>query len=462
MIYRISPLLPVLAAMWLSTIPAIGQRTSGEPWYLRPKRVNTLSDSINTTAARYSAAMDSLILERRENKLHTAEETLENPYYFPLFSSSTIFGSTLRSELALLPPAKLSFALTGKSLVPPATGAVNRALLHNYASRPYDVKFDLSAPILPPPPHEDSVQEKDDKKLHHSTDMETPEKVVQKGNELQKTFTPGEFHITVRRPNFWTVKGNFSLEFMQYYVTENWYKGGDDYLSMLGTFNIEANYDNKQKFTSNNKLETRLGFQTISSDSKHKFKTNADLLRMTNKIGIQATKHWYYTLMLQSWTQFYKTFNANSDDVTSDFMSPFETIVSLGMDYKLSKKKASLSATLSPIAINVKYCDRSAIVGRFGIDQGKHHKSTFGSTVTINGNVKFCDAISWSWRYYAFYDYKHLKMEWENTINLRVNKYLSTKLFLYPRFDNSVTKTEDNKSYVQFNEQLSISLNLSF
>ena len=118
MIYRISPLLPVLAAMWLSTIPAIGQRTSGEPWYLRPKRVNTLSDSINTTAARYSAAMDSLILERRENKLHTAEETLENPYYFPLFSSSTIFGSTLRSELALLPPAKLSFALTGKSLVP--------------------------------------------------------------------------------------------------------------------------------------------------------------------------------------------------------------------------------------------------------------------------------------------------------------------------------------------------------
>ena len=462
MIYRISPLLSVIAAMWLAVLPATGQRATGDSWFSRQKNTNSLSDSISATAAHYSAALDSLILRRKIYSINTAEETLENPYYFPLFSSSTIFGSTLRAELALPPQGKPSLAFSDKSLVPPAASAINRALLYNYASRPYSVKFDLTTPILPPPPSVSPTQEKDDKKLHHNTDVETPEKVVQKGEKVQETFTPGEFHITVRRPNFWTVKGNFSLEFMQYYVTENWYKGGSDFLSMLGNFNVEANYDNKQKFTSNNKLETRLGFQTLSSDTHHKFKTNADLLRMTNKIGLQATKHWYYTLMLQSWTQFYKTFNANSDDVTSDFMSPFEAIVSLGMDYKLSKKKASLSATLSPIAINVKYCDRSAIVGRFGIEQGKHHKSTFGSTVTVNGNVKFCDAISWSWRYYAFYDYKHLKMEWENTINLRVNKYLSTKLFLYPRFDNSVTKKEGHKSYVQFNEQLSISLNLSF
>ena len=129
--------------------------------------------------------------------------------------------------------------------------------------------------------------------------------------------------------------------------------------------NAEANYDNKEKLTFSNKLEMRLGFQSSQSDTQHEYKTNADQIRLTNKLGLQAAKRWYYTVMLQSWTQFYPGYQANDPKVYSDFMSPFESVLSVGMDYKYKKGSFELSATLSPIAADYKYVDRLALAGDY-------------------------------------------------------------------------------------------------
>ena len=69
--------------------------------------------------------------------------------------------------------------------------------------------------------------------------------------------------------------------------------------------------------------------------------------------------------------------------------------------------------------------------------------------------------ISWTSRLYFFTNYKKTQVEWENTINLSINRYLSTKLFLFPRFDDG-TKKADDASYFQFKENLSVGLNLNF
>lgn len=82
------------------------------------------------------------------------------------------------------------------------------------------------------------------------------------------------------------------------------------------------------------------------------------MIRMTNKLGLRATKHWYYTFMLQSWTQFYRGYRSNDTKVYSDFMSPFENLFSIGMDYKFNCKNFDMSAAISPIAANFKYVDR--------------------------------------------------------------------------------------------------------
>lgn len=395
-----------------------------------------------------------------------------NPYFYPLIASNSLMREPLHRMLGSLPPQDSDQPTNYCSLLPQALSQISLMTAEMYVLRPDAVTTDLTgmesavneniatnAPFRQLPGNNNEEVKKNENVASAPTTF-VPKHVI---DDSVDTFDMSDFHITIRRPNFWTLRGSFSTQFMQYYVSENWYKGGENHVSMLGMFNFEANYDNKRKITFTNKLETKLGFQTSPSDTHHHFKTNADLLRLTDKLGIQATKRWYYTVMLQSWTQFYKAYKANSETVSSDIMSPFESVLSVGMDYKLQKKRVNLTATLSPGAINMKYCDRTPLVTNYGIEAGKHSRFDFGSTVTINMTLKFCEQVNWVSRLYAFYDYKdHLKAEWENTINLKVNKYLSTKLFLYPRFDNNVTKKKPEDKYIQFNEYLSVGLDLNF
>ena len=160
--------------------------------------------------------------------------------------------------------------------------------------------------------------------------------------------------VEVKKPNFWTYKGDGFLQFLQNYVSGNWYKGGESNYSMLSALTLEANYDNKSKWKWDNKLELKLGFQTSPSDTINKFKTNEDLIRLTSKVGLQATKHWYYTLQFIGYTQFTRGLKANDRRTYSDFMSPFNLNLSLGMEYKMEwfNKRLTGTINISPLALN--------------------------------------------------------------------------------------------------------------
>ncbi|MBO4964424.1 MAG: DUF3078 domain-containing protein, partial [Prevotella sp.] len=80
--------------------------------------------------------------------------------------------------------------------------------------------------------------------------------------------------IVIMKPKFWTYNGNGNLQFIQNYVSGNWYKGGESNYSMVGDVTLNANYNNKSRLKFENKLELKLGFQTSRGDTLHKFKTN--------------------------------------------------------------------------------------------------------------------------------------------------------------------------------------------
>ena len=275
--------------------------------------------------------------------------------------------------------------------------------------------------------------------------------------------------VEVQKPKFWTRKGDGFLQFMQNYVSGNWYKGGESNYSAVGALTLQANYDNKNKWKWDNKLELKLGFQRTSTDSVHKYKSNEDLIRYTGKVGLQATKKWYYTLQLIAYTQFTRGLKANDAKTYSDFMSPFNLNVGLGMDYKVEAfdKKLTGTVNLSPIALNYRYVDRSWFNGtdwfpsRYGIDDGKHSLLDFGSQITADLEWKLNDIVKWKSRFYAFTSYKRTEIEWENTFTLQVSKYISANLFLYPRFDDS-GKRDSDLGYWQFKEYSSIGFNYTF
>ena len=338
--------------------------------------------------------------------------------------------------------------------------AVDDALMHAYLSRPDlvqatetqmqqsgELRQDIDAPI------------RQDVTMTEELDAPLPE---------EQDAAPVD--VVVEKPNFWTRKGDGYLQFMQNYVSDNWYKGGESNYAAVGALTLEANYDNKSRWKWDNKLEMKLGFQTSPSDTVHKFKANEDLLRLTSKVGLQAIKRWYYTLQVQAYTQFYRGLKANKTDIFSDFMSPFNLNAGLGMDYKVEAfgKKLTGTINLSPLAVNYRYVDRANLAKSFGVktERGHTHALTdFGSQVTAVLEWKMNDVVTWKSRFYGFTSYERAELEWENTFALRVSKYITANLFLFPRFDDSNLKYDDDgvrMSYWQFKEYSSLGFTYTF
>ena len=408
----------------------------------------------------YSQYLDSL--EQLKNRYQTwhyeKEDTLSNPYYFYLFLPPTMYDDVAARQInpASTPqPRTLPSTPSVMKETQERLNMMDQALMSTYVETPWLIRYESKDVPLPTitTPENNTMEVKP--KVNFTEKVNQPDPIAS---------IPGEnndWDIAVRKPNFWTFKANPSLQWTQNYVSDNWYKGGESNNSFLAQVVIDLNFDNKKKFIFTNKLEMKLGFQTSKGDEQHKLRTNADLIRMTNKIGHQATKHWYYALTLQSWTQFYPSYKKNDPKVYSDFMSPFESLLTIGMDYKLSKKKFNINASLSPLAGHLTYVDRKDLAASRGWGPGKHSHFDIGSNITVTYNWNMFKNVSWSGRIYYYTNYDNTKIEWENTFNLTINKFLKTKLFLYPRFDDSVARLE-GKSYFQFYELLSFGFDYTF
>ncbi len=269
--------------------------------------------------------------------------------------------------------------------------------------------------------------------------------------------------IVVKKPNFWKYSGDYYLQMLQNYVSSNWYKGGESNYSMVASITMQANYNNKQKVKLDNKLEMKLGFQTSRGDTLHSFKTSEDLIRYTGKLGLQASKKWYYSLQLIAYTQFMRGYKSNDKMVYSDILSPLNINLSVGMDYNVAwfNKKLTGNIHLAPLAYNFKYVGRKELATRYGLDEGKHTLNDFGSECTVDLTWAFTNTIKWKTRLYGYTTYERAEVEWENTISFQFNKYITSNLFIYPRFDDGAKKDESH-GYWQLKEYMSIGFAYSF
>lgn len=364
--------------------------------------------------------------------------------YFRLFAPTTFYHNIANKSLSIEPD---------QTSDDPVAEAIDAALLHIYLNRPDLVNTT-----------ETELQEIGNVRADVNQPIKNQVKLVEKV-ESPVIDMPDDVptEIMIQKPKFWTKKGDGYLQFMQNFVSDNWYKGGESNYSMVGALTLEANYDNRNKWKWDNKLEMKLGFMHTRSDSVHKFKSNEDLIRYTSKVGLEAAKNWYYTLQLLAYTQFTRGLKANDLNTYSDFMSPFNLNLGLGMDYKVATKDKRLTGTvnLSPLAVNYRYVDRLDLATSYGLDEGKHSLVDFGSQVTADVTWKINDVVSWKSRLYAFTSYKRAEIEWENTFTLRVSKYISANLFLFPRFDDSGVK-DDDLGYLQFKEYSSIGFTYGF
>ena len=330
--------------------------------------------------------------------------------------------------------------------------AVDRALLSAYVRHLDLVRF-TEKEIEAGPSYRDNI-EKEEKSR--------PSVLKLFASESMSYVKPEDAEVVIHKPNWWVTGGSGSIQFSQSHISKNWYNGGEGTHSLLGNLQLFANYNDREKWQWENLLDAKLGYISAPSDKYHSYLVNNDQLRIASKVGLRAINHWYYTLHTEFKTQFCNGYGANSLTLNAAFLSPAYWTSGLGMDYKLNKEKVTLSVLLAPITYTMKIVTNPDVDEvSLGLKEGATTAHDFGSQMQANLTWKAFSFLNVTSRFDYLTSYKTVRIEWENTFNFILNRYLSAKLYVYGRFDDGVAPSE-NGSYFQINENFGFGLNYTW
>ena len=184
-------------------------------------KLNQYQDSL----AIYKARLDSV---QTLQKAYTAFDK------YRLFTSSTFYNDVAQQKLGLNTEMKDS-----------VSQEIDNALMNIYLKHPELIKVS-----------EAEINEAGAVNQQITKPIENTEKLVEKTPDAAvETVIAPEPEVVVKKPNFWTFKGDYAVQFLQNYISGNWHKGGESNYSALASATMEANYNNKQKVKWDNKLE---------------------------------------------------------------------------------------------------------------------------------------------------------------------------------------------------------------
>ena len=255
------------------------------------------NDTVSYLYDKYISVLDSL------NNPDTPERYIEiDPDYYKLFVPATYYKSsigqlsTIKKDALMPDKTKTTIQkyfsvdnsiFTTKERV---NKVVDKALLNLYLNNPEAIVF-TEDELEKAGVFVDNIESEEDANASNVKNNMIDVLTSNSPLELEQ-----QAEVEVHKPKFWTVAGNGSLQFSQHYLSDNWYKGGVSSVSMIGTVQVSANYNDKEKVQWENLLDAQLGLASTPSDQVHKYLTNTDQLRIFSKLGIQAAKNWYYTI----------------------------------------------------------------------------------------------------------------------------------------------------------------------
>ena len=305
-------------------------------------------------------------------------------------------------------------------------------------------------------------------------------KIENDPNAFSDVDAPVKF-IPERR--YWTSNFESTMQFSQNYISPNWSAGGDPNFNMNTRQYFKYDY-NKDKVQVTNELEFKLNMNTLpdKTDSIHSYKINDQILRLHTLFGYKAFNKWYYTVDISFNTQVVTNYAQNSETKLSAFLAPMTFNTGIGMKYELTKtltkvrhRNIKLNVNMAPFSYNYMYSTQKGTdmdLKRHGfkekdnaaelpddVNKYRNSQSQIGSKLEANMTFNINRNVSWTSRFYYFTDYHRITGEFENTFNLQISRFFSTRINLHLRYDDGVAKNEDFDSYLQINELLSFGFN---
>ena len=95
-------------------------------------------------------------------------------------------------------------------------------------------------------------------------------------------------------------------------------------------------------------------------------------------------------------------------------------------------------------------------VNEYGLETGQNILNEIGSSVRIEWKWRPLREIELETKFYFFTNYKQIETELEIDIDFYINKYMSAKLLLHPRYDGTIDNVTETKSKLQFKEFISV------
>jgi hypothetical protein len=258
----------------------------------------------------------------------------------------------------------------------------------------------------------------------------------------------------------WRREATVMIQITQNYVTDNWYQGGSSSFAALGIAKGQISYI-RERFTWENFGEWRIGGSTVSADSLHKMNTTDDLLRLYSKANLRIVPKLFTSISAEIETRLFPTYKSNSMELKSAPFSPFRFNAGVGIDYKPVK---GLSVSVSPISYKVIHIADTAKVKStdYGLEVGQRTQHNIGSSVRVEYLWKPVREVQLETKFYMYTNYRHVELDLEVNCDFIINRWLSARVMLHPRYDTSVIKDGETRPRIQFRELLSIGFNHRF
>ena len=252
----------------------------------------------------------------------------------------------------------------------------------------------------------------------------------------------------------WRREATVMVQVTQNYVTPNWYQGGSSSFAGLAILKGYINYVT-ERFTWENTGEWRAGCATISADSLHKMNTTDDLLRLYSKANYRIVPKLFGSVSAEFETRLLPTYKSNSMKLKSGPFSPLRFNAALGLDYK---PVPGLSVSFSPLSYKVIHVMDTARVAvtDYGLVAGTQTQHNIGSSIRLEYTWKPVREFAMETRFFMYTNYHYVELDLEVNCDFIINRWLSARLTLHPRYDTSVILEGDTHAKIQFRELLSI------
>lgn len=385
-------------------------------------------------------------------------------FYSPLFLPMIFTGNILPRDLSFYPPkeeaSKGLLISREKTFAPQLADAefVRNIRRQYYIDYPDRIKYSaLHFDSIPPATMDSDIRS-----------TFNPFRELIRSETTYSLEAPDVERVAIKR-KYWIYSGEHSLQFSQNYFSDNWHKGGTSNMNINNYHVLKANYQ-KEKVRFNNTLEWRLSLYNAPEDSMRAYRIGEDLIRYYGDFGVDAfLKKWSYSANAEVKSQLFNNYVPNTNDLRSALLAPLYVNAGIGLKYSLDKKsetvrhrRVQLNLALAPISVNYKYVGNSAVdVARYGIPEGDKSLTDLGSTVTAILTYNVNRYITWDSRFKYFTSYDKIESEFENTLNMALSSYFSTRLYLHLRFDDGVPPDPKFK-HLQINETVSFGLNFKW